>query len=166
MADLKSLSPDAVAPALELAKRYRLLNEPIESESICRDILRVEPANQEALLTLFLSLTDQLDDRLIPSFGAARELLPDLADEYSRIYYHALLCERRARAHWRQGGHGAGQITYDWLQRAMGLYAEAEALRPEGNDDAILRWNACVRSLERHREIRPPAPDAFEPLLE
>ena len=166
MTDLKPLSPDAVEAALERAEQYRLLNEATEAESISRDVLRVDPDNQAALVLLLLSLSDQLEEHLASSFNTAKDLLSGLTDEYARIYYHGLLCERRARAHWRQGGHGSGQITYDWLKRAMDLYEEAEPLRPPGNDDAILRWNACVRSMGRHREIRPASRDTFQPMLE
>jgi hypothetical protein len=59
--ELKAVSPEAVARALAKADRYRLLNEPGEAESICRDALRVEPDNQEVLITLVLALTDQFD---------------------------------------------------------------------------------------------------------
>ena len=51
MFELKSLSPEGVDAALEKALRYRLLNEPREAESICRDIIQVDPANHEALVT-------------------------------------------------------------------------------------------------------------------
>ena len=37
------------------------LNEPGEAESICRDVLEVDPDNQDALITLLLALTDQFD---------------------------------------------------------------------------------------------------------
>lgn len=166
MPDKKPLSAQAVGAALERANLYRLLNEPVEADSICRDVLRVDASNQSALVTLLLSLSDQFDDHLVSSFATAKQLLPRLEDEYARIYYHGLLCERRARAHWRQGGHGSGEVTYSWLHRAMELYEEAEKIRPPGNDEAILRWNACVRSMERHREIRPATRDTFEPMLE
>jgi hypothetical protein len=43
------------------------LNEPLEAESICRDVLEIEPDHQEALAALLLALTDQftrgLEDR-------------------------------------------------------------------------------------------------------
>lgn len=29
-----------------------------------------------------------------------------------------------------------------------GCFGEAEKIRPAGNDDAILRWNRCVRLLQ------------------
>ena len=56
----KPISHDSVAGALAKAERYRLLNEPGEAESICRDILQIEPNNQAALVNLILALTDQI----------------------------------------------------------------------------------------------------------
>ena len=44
----KPLSPEPCPAALAKAERYRLLNEPGEAESICLDVLAVEPDNQEA----------------------------------------------------------------------------------------------------------------------
>ena len=46
---LKQISKAGVAAALQKAEKYRLLNEPEQAESICRDILAVEPQNQEVL---------------------------------------------------------------------------------------------------------------------
>ena len=43
MVELKTIAPAAIPSALEMAKRYRMLNEPHEAESICLDILEVEP---------------------------------------------------------------------------------------------------------------------------
>ena len=59
MFTLKPIDPAAVPAALQQAERYRLLNEPEEAESICLDVLAVEPDNQQALVMLLLSLTDQ-----------------------------------------------------------------------------------------------------------
>jgi len=56
---LKPISKAAIGEALEKAKRYRLLNEPSLAESICLDVLEVEPENQRALVTLLLAITDQ-----------------------------------------------------------------------------------------------------------
>ena len=55
MFELKPLSRDAVPGALERATRYRLLNEPGEAESICLDVLQVDPDNQEAIVILLLA---------------------------------------------------------------------------------------------------------------
>jgi hypothetical protein len=59
MFTLKPISPDSVEGALAKAERYRLLNEPHEAESICRDILKIDPANREARISLILALTDE-----------------------------------------------------------------------------------------------------------
>ena len=58
MFQLKPLSRDAIPGALAKAERYRLLNEPGEAESICLDVLQIEPSNQDALVVLILALTD------------------------------------------------------------------------------------------------------------
>ena len=42
MVELKTLNPESVTSALEMAKRYRLLNEPDEAESICLDIYPIQ----------------------------------------------------------------------------------------------------------------------------
>jgi len=54
--ELKRLSAEAVPAALERAERYRLLNEPVQAESICLDILAVDSDNQQALVCLLLAL--------------------------------------------------------------------------------------------------------------
>ncbi len=83
MIGLKTLTPEAVPSALEMAKRYRLLNEPDEAESICLDILAVDPDHQEALITLLLALTDKFaDNGLNPSFEQAREGVAKLDSAY------------------------------------------------------------------------------------
>jgi hypothetical protein len=155
MKTLRKLSADAVAAALEKARCYRFLNEPTEAESICRDVLDIEPENQEALSTLLLALTDQFRRELEPQFSEARGLIPRLKGDYCRMYYEGIVCERRAKAHLDRGGPGSGALAYEWLQAAMDHYDNAQKLRPGGNDDAVLRWNACARLLERHATLRP-----------
>jgi len=81
---------------------------------------------------------------------ALQELLPWLQDEYQRAYYASITSERRGRAHPKQGSEGSGYVAYDWLQQAMGWYDKSEELRPSGNDDAVLRWNACARTIMEH----------------
>lgn len=166
MTELKKLSKEAIPSALERAVRYRLLNEPIQAESICLDILAIEPKHQEALVTLLLSLTEQFDRRLAQAFAEAQAVLPRLDDEYKTIYYRGLICERRANYHLRHGGPGVGEIAYDWYHRAMQCYAQAMERRPEGNDESILRWNSCVRIIERHPQVKPAAEPSFHPMLE
>ena len=144
--DLKRLSKDAVPGALAKAERYRLLNEPVMAESICLDILAVEPDDQEALVTTILAITDQFGTDAGQHMARAQELIPRLTDEYARAYYGAIITERRARA---RISAGSPSLARDWLLEALRGFDRALALRPPGNDDAILRWNACVRTLER-----------------
>jgi hypothetical protein len=49
---------------------------------------------------------------------------------------------------------GTGPIVFQWLTEAMRHYEEAESLRPEGNDDALLRWNTCARLIMLHGHVR------------
>jgi hypothetical protein len=165
MVQLKTLSHEAIPRSLEKAEHYRLLNEPTEAESICLDVLQVEPANQKALITLLLALTDQFERRLALSLQPAQEVLPRLTGEYERAYYAGIICERHAKARLHRGGPGAEFAVYDWLHHAMSWYEKAESLAP-GNDDAALRFNACVRLMMRHPEIRPGHQERVELPLE
>jgi hypothetical protein len=164
MFELKPISPSAISEALAKVERYRLLNEPWQAESICLDVLRIDPQNQQAHVMLLLSLTDQFGQRVPPS--RAREVLPHLFSEYDREYYAGIICERWADAVLRKGTPGAGFTAYQSLREAMEHYERAEALRAPGNDDAILRWNTCARLLMRNPELRPRGEDAFEPAFE
>jgi hypothetical protein len=47
----------------------------------------------------------------------------------------------------------------------MRLYEKAKERRPPGNDDAILRWNTCARTLMRNRELRPQPYEPLEAVL-
>src|SRR6185503_10362413 len=163
MFELKTISWGAIQRALEKAERYRLLNEPEEAESICLDILQIDPENQQALITLLLALTDQFDMRLPAS--RPRELLPRLKGEYERAYYAGIICERRVRALLNQGTPGARIAAYDGLREAMEWYEKAEAIRPSGNDDAMLRWNACARIIMQNN-LSPMPDHSDEPRLE
>ncbi len=165
MFELKPLSKEAIPRALEKAERYRLLNDPGQAESICLDILRIDPENQEALVMLLLALTDEFDKRLTECAGQARDVLPRFHSEYDRAYYAGIICERQARAQLNQGQLGAGVIAYHWLREAMSLYEKAEAIRPPGNDDAVLRWNTCARLIMRNR-LLVPTEDRVEALME
>jgi hypothetical protein len=166
MFELKPLSREAVPAALEKAHRYRLLSEPVEAESICRDILDVDPENQEALVTLVLALSDQFEDHLGAAAAEAKAVLVRIRDEYSRVYHAGILCERRAKAHIKRGGPRAGHIAYEWLHEAMDHYEKAATLRPAGNDDAILRWNTCVRTLRGNSSLAPDLQESTHHWLE
>ena len=164
MFQLKPLSRDAIARSLERAHQYRVLNEPVEAESICLDVLCIDPQNHEAMITLLLARTDQFGSGVTDA--QARELLPQLAHDYERAYYAGIICERRAKARLRQGAPGAGFDAYQWFHEAMAHYERADALKPAGNDDAILRWNTCARILMRSPELQPRSEERVETMLE
>jgi hypothetical protein len=154
--DLKPLAHESIPEALKKAERYRLLNEPLEAESICLDVLNIDPRNQEAIVFLLLSLTDQFSwGKAASPVAEARKLLGRLESDYERSYYAGIICERQAKSLIREGRPRTEFRAYDWLTEAMEWYEKAELLRPAGNDDVILRWNACVRILESHPNVRP-----------
>jgi tetratricopeptide (TPR) repeat protein len=149
MFELKPIHQEAIPNALKKAELYRLLNEPEQAESICYDILQVDPNNQRALITLLLALTDQFERGL--SINRSQDLLPRLHGEYERAYYAGIIYERKGRAQLTQAVPGAKFVAYELFREAMFWYERAEALRPPDNDDATLRWNACVRSIKDQR---------------
>jgi len=162
MSDFKPIHRDAIPPALEKAERYRLLNEPAQAESICLDILQVEPTHQRALVMLLLALSDQLQGGSGDSFRQAEEVVARLASEYDRLYYSGILWERRGYALAVRGGPGSAAVACARVHRAMAFYEQAERLRPSDNDDAILRWNSCVRLCQRFH-LRPEPGEVFPP---
>jgi tetratricopeptide (TPR) repeat protein len=143
---LKPISRQGIPEAISKAGVYRNLNEPGEAESICRDILAVEPENQTALRLLGLAITDQFKGAASDRFTEAESVFRQLTDEYERLYYSGILHEREAKAQIN-----AGRMAHTVLpafEHAMRLFEEAEKIRPPNNDDAILRWNRCVRILQ------------------
>jgi hypothetical protein len=161
--DLKPIHADAIPEALEKAERYRLLNEPAQAESICLDILAVDRLNQQALVMLLLAITDQFGDGA--SARCAREILPRFEREYDRDYYAGIICERLARAEVHGGKQGSSFSAYELLTGAMEHYERAERSRPPNNDDSILRWNACVRFLSQHSNLRPRPVEIHQEIL-
>ena len=143
---IKRISTAGIGEAIAKAELYRSLNEPEEAESICRDILAIEPQHQLAARLLGLALTDQFTGRGSDRYRETEEVFRQLEDPYERLYYAGILHERRAKAQLN-----AGQPPYSLLalfDHALHSFAEAEKIRPAGNDDAILRWNRCARLLQ------------------
>jgi len=165
MFQLKPLSHEGIPAALDKAMRYRLLNESGESESICHDVLHIDPDNQEALVLLLLALTDRFSKSYAVGVTRAQEVLPRLRDPYERAYYAGIISERRGKAMLHQGGIGASGAAYGFLREAMEHYENAEKIRPPGNDDVLLRWNACARIIMQNK-LTAPAEDRTELPLE
>ncbi|HZV69414.1 MAG TPA: hypothetical protein VFG10_07720 [Saprospiraceae bacterium] len=165
MFQLKPISTGAVNEALQKAERYRLLNEPQLAESICQDILDVDPENQQAIVTKLLSITDQFGKYSSANAHAARHLVHEMKNEYDRHYYSGIICERQGNACINRGKPGDHHTAFDYLSDAMEHFERAENVRPQGNDDSILRWNTCARQIMSHH-LKPRVEQYVEPPLE
>ena len=156
--EIKEIHEAAVGEAIRKAEHYRLLNEPEQAESICRDVLSIHPDEPRALVTIVLALTDQFARDGSRHIEMARGFVAKLPDEYQRHYYSGLILERQARALLTRGM--AGSFAYDGFLEAMHWYERAEKVRPSGNDDPILRWNSCLRTIRREKlERRADEPE-------
>ena len=141
-----------------------MLNEATEAESICLDILQVEPQHQQALVMLLLALTDQFGDHAAGVAQEAEAIFPCSTTRTTRVLSRPDLGASRQGAA-RPGRTRTAASVYEWLSEAMDCYGQAEAIRPSGNDDAILRWNTCARILMRHPHLEPSPEERTEPLL-
>jgi tetratricopeptide (TPR) repeat protein len=161
MTELKTISRSGIPEAISKAELYRSLNEPEEAESICLDILAIEPDHQLAIRLLGLAITDQFTGESSDRCAEVEKTFRSLTHPYERLYYTGILCERRAKAQLRVGrpAHSVRPL----FEEAMRCFGEAEKVRPPENDDAILRWNRCARLLRKlpraEREKEPAALD-------
>ncbi len=160
MPELKPISTEAVPAALAKAERYRLLNEPREAESICRDVLMVAPEHQQASIMLLLALTDQFGRESGVDLEQAEQLVHKLQGEYERAYYAGVISERWGKSRTVIGA--TAEVVHSWLRQAMDYYQQAEAIRPAGDDDALLRWNTCARIIDQGSSQQPSSgPEEF-----
>lgn len=162
MSDLKTISREAVPRALQKAERYRLLNQSWATESICLDILQVEPTNQQVLVMLLLAITDQFGSESRELSRRAHDVLARITDPYQKAYYAGIIDERLGHAQLTHAVMHAEAMAYESLRSAMESFEKAERLRQPGNDDAILRWNTCARTIDRLR-LQPAAEGQYEP---
>ena len=164
--DIKPITREGVAAALQKAHRYRVLNDSTAAESICLDVLELEPENVEAIVMHVLSITDQFVSGQAADLRRAGVALDPLRDPYRNAYYNGIICERWAKSMLQRKVPRAEERAYEWIEKALGWYGRAEAMRPPGNDEAILRWNTCVRMLQRDPHLGPREAEAWEPSLE
>ena len=162
MPDLKKISKEAIPRATQKAERYRLLNQSWATESICLDILEIDPTNQPVLVMLVLAITDQFGREPAELVRRARETLERLTDPYQRAYYAGIIAERLAHAQLASDALHAEAMAITTLRSAMEWFEKAESLRQPGNDDAILRWNTCQRTLAGMRR-QEAADEVYEP---
>jgi len=161
---LKPIDEAYVTKAIEKAEHYRLLNWPEEAESICLDVLATDDDNQRAIGVLVLALSDLFSQPgAAPRVKQARAWVLKLSDAYQRTYLTGILHEREGRAHLARGFHGS--FAYECFHDAMRWYESAEAIQPTGNQEAALRYNSCVRTIEREK-LTPRDDDGAESMLE
>ena len=125
---LKPISKGGIPAAISKIEVYRYLNEPGEAESICRDILTIEPDNQEALRLLGLSITDQFTGDASDRYAEARDTFQRLSDPYQRIYHLGILDERKAKAQLKSGV--PPHTVLPTFEGAMNYFQQASNIRP------------------------------------
>jgi len=147
--ELKHLTPKSLPEAIERAKHYRDLNQPEEAESICRDVLDVDPKHQEATKTLGLALTDRFPREWKNLFDEALAVFARLPGDYERTYYAGVSWERLAKA--LLDAHQLHNAAHAF-ESALERYGRAMEIDP-ASPDPILRWNRCVRVLRKHPDV-------------
>ena len=100
---LKPISHAGINEAISKVELYRYLKEPGEAESICRDILSLDPEHQAALRLLGLSITDQFTGSTSDRYAEVDRIFRLLTNDYERAYYSGILHERKAKAQLRAG---------------------------------------------------------------
>jgi hypothetical protein len=144
------IQKENIPSALDKAKHYRTLSEPELAESICLDILAVDSGNQDALIVYILTLIDQISNKTNISIIKASVNL--LTDDYHKFYYQGLFFERKAR--FLLQDNMASAFSYDSFGKAMDYYKSAKKLSPAGVDDAILRINSCIRTIQKENLVK------------
>jgi hypothetical protein len=97
-------------------------------------------------------MTDQFIGAASDRYLEVQSIFQGLCDPYERLYYTGILHERRAKTQLLVGY--APHTLRPLVEEAMRCFAEAEKIRPAGNDDSILRWNRCVRLLESRDDFQ------------
>ncbi len=147
---LKPLVARNLKAAITLAQHYRDLNQPEEAESICRDVLAVEPENEEAWRTLGLALTDRFPTAWMSLFDEACAAFAKMKSEYERVYYAGIAWERYAKA---QVEAGRAHNAIHAFEEAMARFEQAEAIGPKDEPAPILHYNRCVRAITQNAEL-------------
>src|SRR5207245_9796248 len=132
---LKSISKAGIPEAIAKVELYRYLNEPEEAESICLDILEVDPEHQLARRMLGLAITDQFIGAASDRYLEVQSIFQGLRDPYEQLYYTELLHERHAKTQLLVGY--APHTLLPLVQEAIRCVANAAQLRPAGHADGL-----------------------------
>jgi hypothetical protein len=154
--ELKPISKEGIEASIAKAEHYRFLNQPRLAESICLDVLLINPNNHKASIILLLALTDQFGESSSKTSSQALSIAKGLNDEYSRVYYTGIIHERQGAVALKSGTPGSDFNAYEWYREAMEFFEQADAINKDDNNDPILRWNTCARTImEYHLHERP-----------
>jgi len=125
MSGLKEIGKASINHTIEMAERYRLLNQPRLAQSICMDILTVDPKNQQVLVILLLALTDQYrQEGYSVGEKRAEDVIVKLDSDYKKNYYSGIILERKAEASVSK--KVPGFVAYQWFRQAMKFYEKAK----------------------------------------
>jgi hypothetical protein len=163
--ELKPLSNVNVDTAIDKAEHYRLLNQPRLAESICLDVLEIDPENQRATIVLLLSLTDLFSQSTTGASKLAFNLASKLKDSYAQVYYTGIINERLGAAALNSTSQSSDFDAYEWYREAMDCFEKAQEINKGENNDPILRWNTCARIIMDHH-LRERPSDDYQPMLE
>jgi len=153
--DYHLIHKDSIPTVLEKARQYRSLLEPDLAISICIDVFAVDPDNQEALVIYILALTDQYSHQNTkPEPTKITQAINKLSSEFHQIYYTGIYLERKARALLKNPM--SRSFAYKAFMDAIAKYEVAEKMAPDHCSDPILRYNSCVRTIEKEN-LQPRA---------
>src|SRR5260370_5086818 len=129
---LKSISKAGIPEAIAKAELYRYLNDPEEAESLCHDILAVDPEHQFAHRMLGLAITDQFIGAATDRYAEVQTIFQNLRDPYERHYYSGLLHERRAKAQLLVGY--SPHVLLPLFEQPMRCFPESKKLSPAATE--------------------------------
>ncbi len=153
--DYHLIHKDSIPTVLEKARQYRSLLEPDLAISICIDVFAVDPDNQDALVIYILALTDQYSHQNSkPEPKKITEAITKLSSEFHQIYYTGIYLERKARALLKNPM--SRSFAYEAFMDAIAKYKVAEKMAPDHCSDPILRYNSCVRTIQKEN-LQPRA---------
>ena len=146
---------DSISTVLDKARQYRSLLEPDLAISICLDVFAIDADNQDALVVYILALTDQYSHSSSkPQAKKITESIDKLKSQFHRHYYSGIALERKARALLKTTM--SQSFAYAGLTEAIGEYKIAEKMAPAHCSDPILRYNSCLRTIEKEN-LQPRA---------
>ncbi|MBE8190485.1 MAG: hypothetical protein HAW58_06530 [Candidatus Thioglobus sp.] len=150
----------SIDTVLDKARQYRSLLEPELAISICLDVFALDENHQNALVIYILALTDlYAHPNSKVQLQKLNGAIAKLKSEFQAKYYSGIALERKARALMKNSM--SRSFAYNLLIEAIELYDQAQPLAPKNCDDAILRHNACVRTIQNeHLSPRQDMDDA------